>query len=457
LIACCTGCFANAFCAAPPCEKAIAGVVMITIGRFVAGLTIGLQAVTVPVYIAEFVPSSKRGFYGLFHQLAIVIAILLAILLGVAIQVDQMPHQKISNQDAVATEIVFDANQQYIFTPSKDEDFEEIKLVKQVGNFECAWWRTMQVVPLLALILQATLLLTKFKSDTPCMNVQWGEVEKAKKTLLKIMENEEEAEKVLQDIVAAQEEQKKQKEQSIGIIKALRSSYYQKGVIIGIVCAVVQSLSGVNILIATSTAVFKSAGLKESDAVWASVGMGAFNVLMTLPPLWLTDTFGRRTLLLVSFAGQTACLLTALIFELTGIEATWKGIVVVVCFITYLGFFAIGTGPIIWLYLSEIFPMEIRSKVMSMAVCGNWIANFAMVSIGILVPSSVLYGILVGFNVFGLAFVFKWIAETKGLSLEKSPLFPQKLKPRPVEDLKKEEKRDEDMELRIVDGVETQL
>jgi len=90
--------------------------------------------------------------------------------------------------------------------------------------------------------------------------------------------------------------------------------------------------------------------------------------------------------------------------------------------IGYIAFFAIGLGPVTWVVLSEIYPLRVRGKAMTVAAFGNWLFNY-LVSltflelIGILRPEGtfLLYALI---SVVALWFVYRFIPETKGKSLE---------------------------------------
>ena len=161
------------------------------------------------------------------------------------------------------------------------------------------------------------------------------------------------------------------------------------------------------------------------------------NVVMTIPAFWAVDHIGRRRLLLIGAAGMLLCeYLIAIIGVTISVEnqAGQKVLVAFVCI--YIAFFAATWGPIAWVVTSEIFPLAVRAKAMSMSTASNWLWNFG---IGYATPYIVNpgYGNLGPkvFFVWGstcvgcLVFTYFCIPETKGLSLEQVDVLYQNTTP----------------------------
>ena len=112
-----------------------------------------------------------------------------------------------------------------------------------------------------------------------------------------------------------------------------------------------------------------------SVAILASVGVGVVNVLLTLVAMQLIDRVGRRPLLLVSLAGMALSLFVlGLAFAFPQLAGS-LGWIAVVSLMVYVGSFAVGLGPVFWLMLSEIYPLRIRGRAMSVGTLANWSAN----------------------------------------------------------------------------------
>jgi MFS family permease len=93
----------------------------------------------------------------------------------------------------------------------------------------------------------------------------------------------------------------------------------------------------------------------------------------------------------------------------------------------YIGGYQVGFGPISWLMISEIFPLEVRGKAVSIAVVTNFFWNTVMtfffpVELQYLGSAATffIYALVLS---FGIYFVFSRVPETKGLTLEEIERF----------------------------------
>ena len=143
---------------------------------------------------------------------------------------------------------------------------------------------------------------------------------------------------------------------------------------------------------------------------------------MTLVAIRLIDSVGRRTLLLTGLLGMAACLLLlGLGFAIGGASGA-LGWITALSLAAYVGFFAIGLGPVFWLLISEIFPLYLRGRAMGIATIANWGFNL-LVTVTFLELINIfgrpgtflLYAIL---TVAAFIFTRALVPETKGRSLE---------------------------------------
>jgi MFS family permease len=135
----------------------------------------------------------------------------------------------------------------------------------------------------------------------------------------------------------------------------------------------------------------------------------------------LLDRAGRRALLLWGLAGMVAMLLVLA----AGFAVGTKGavaLITVAAVAIYVGFFALGLGPVFWLLISEIFPLGVRGRGMSVATVANWGSNFVVT---LLFPGVVAaLGSAAAFAIFAVLSLGAWIyayvfvPETSGKSLE---------------------------------------
>ncbi len=198
--------------------------------------------------------------------------------------------------------------------------------------------------------------------------------------------------------------------------------------LLGVGLAVLQQATGINTVIYYAPTIFQFAGLAEATAsIAATIGIGVVNVLITLIAIWLVDRAGRRPLLLWSLAGMgIAMLLLGVGFALKssdiGGAAVSLGQITAVSLIIYVAAFALGLGPIFWLIIAEIYPLNVRGLAMSLATVTNWAANFVIavtfLSLVDLIGESGVFLLYALIALFAWLFVFKLVPETKGLSLE---------------------------------------
>ena len=156
----------------------------------------------------------------------------------------------------------------------------------------------------------------------------------------------------------------------------LLSPLLRPAMIVGVGLAIAQQITGINTVIYYAPTIFKFAGLSSASvAILASVGVGVVNVVFTVVAMQLIDRVGRRPLLLVSLAGMALSLFVlGLAFSLPQLSGS-LGWIAVASLMVYVGSFAVGLGPVFWLMLSEIYPLRIRGRAMSVGTAANWSAN----------------------------------------------------------------------------------
>jgi sugar porter (SP) family MFS transporter len=192
--------------------------------------------------------------------------------------------------------------------------------------------------------------------------------------------------------------------------------------VIGLGLAMFQQITGINTVIYFAPVIFQSAGLPSAaTAILATAGVGAVNVIVTVVSIRLIDRMGRRKLLFWSLGGMASMLLVlAATFYIHASEAlAWISLIAVA---GYVGFFALGLGPVFWLLISEIFPLSLRGRAMSLATVANWAFNF-IVSVTFLdlvgaVGSAGAFLIYALLTAAALMFTATVVPETKGYSLE---------------------------------------
>ncbi len=342
---------------------------MLITGRIVVGFAIGIASVTVPLYIAEIAPAESRGRLVSLNQLLITIGILVSFWVA------------------------------YIYAAQEN-------------------WRTMFSFAMIPALVQLFCLL--FISETPAWLLSKGKSKQAEKALHRL--------KMASPKAHLTPQEKKQNQPMRKKFKALLSPEVRAPVLIGIGISIFQQITGINTVIYYAPRVFQYAGFQsEESAILATVWVGVVNVVMTIVGLWLVDRIGRRPLVLIGVAGMTVCL--AVLASSFMFEAK-VGVLSVVAILAYIGFFAPGLGIVTWLIISEIYPLGIRGRAMSVATFFNWGANY-VVSLTFLTLIQLLtiggtYWLFTLICIGCFIFIWKKVPETKGKTFEQIQAFWQK-------------------------------
>lgn len=195
-----------------------------------------------------------------------------------------------------------------------------------------------------------------------------------------------------------------------------------------IACAIqfFQQFVGINAIIYYAPNIMQSVGLTGNSVSLLATGViGIINFLSTFITVLFLDKWGRKNFLMLG----AGCLTVAMVivaaivgkFEDNWPAHTTEGWVAVAFIYIYIINFAYSWGPIGWVIPSEIFPLSIRSKAMSISTSANWMCNFIVGLITPIMLENLKYGTYVFFAVFCIiAFCFTYfvIPETKGRSLE---------------------------------------
>jgi len=364
-------------------------VAALIIWRLIIGLAIGVASYTVPLYISEISPTHVRGALVSINQLAITVGIFTSYLVDLGF-----------------------------------------------ANFP-EGWRWMFLVGLIpSLILGIGMF---FLPDTPRWLMSYKGEDKARKVLDRVGETNKE--EVLQQIKTNIEKETKQQQSSWSILSA---KWVRPTLIIGVGIMIFQQFVGINTIIYYSPTIFEMAGFGANsanavyDAILPSLPIGAVNVIFTIVSIYLVDRWGRKPLLYLGMIGMVVALVALGIgftfHDSIGGALKWISFV---SMIIYIPFFAISLGPIAWLLISEVYPTKIRGLGMSLATMVNWAANFLIANTflslgkvttgemanpageGMLVNPGGAFFIYAAIGVLGIIFVYSYIPETKGHSLEK--------------------------------------
>jgi MFS transporter, SP family, xylose:H+ symportor len=337
--------------------------------RIIGGIGVGIASMLSPLYIAEVAPREKRGQLVSYNQMAIVLGIFGVYFVNYA--------------------IARGGDQTWLYSHG---------------------WRYMflsEAIPSLAFLL---FLLTV--PETPRYLVMKAREAEAK-ALLERIEGPAAAAPVLAEIRGSLVQHSD---------KLLSCGWFV--VIAGILLSVFQQTVGINAVLYYAPLMFQNMGLQGDVAFLQTAAVGAFNVLFTIVAIFTVDKWGRKPLM-VWGAALMAVSMLALGFMFASNSLGPAALLVV---IAYIAGFAFSWGPVTWVLLSEMFPNAIKGKAMGIAVAAQWIANLIVSwSFKVLDGNSALnalfnhgfcywmYGLI---SILAGLFVWKYVPETKGRSLE---------------------------------------
>lgn len=354
--------------------------------RIIGGIGVGLASMVSPMYIAEITPANIRGRMVACNQFAIILGQLLVYcvnygiaLSGSASWLDTMGWRFMFLSGAIPSMLFFIL----LFTVPESPRW---LAVKGMNNEAAA-------------ILQK--LLGKVQSDIELRNILHSvNANPAKSTPLFSF--------------------------GVGII------------VIGILLSVFQQFVGINVVLYYAPEVFRSVGSSTDVALLQTIIVGVINLLFTTIAIMTVDKFGRKPLQIIGALGMAIGMFTLG----TAFYAKMSPTVALGAMLFYVAAFAISWGPVCWVLLAEIFPNRIRSKAMSIAVAAQWIANYLVSwTFPMMDKNSYLnahfnngfsywlYGVM---GLLAALFMWKFVPETKGKTLEELESLWQKKHPATV-------------------------
>ncbi|XP_060209521.1 probable polyol transporter 4 [Lycium barbarum] len=353
---------------------------ILMVGRILAGVGIGFGVMIAPVYIAEISPTISRGSLTSFPE----IFINLGILLGY-----------VSN---------------YAFS----------------GLSAHISWRIMLAVGILPSVFIGVALF--IIPESPRWLVLQNRVEDARSVLMKTNENESEVEERLAEIQLAAGTSNTEKPVWRELLSP--SPALRRMLITGIGIQCFQQITGIDATVYYSPAIFKAAGIEdESKLLAATVAVGVSKTAFILIAIILIDKVGRKPLLYVSTIGMTTCLFGMGITLILMKEGSISIALAILFVCGNVAFFSVGIGPVCWVLTSEIFPLRVRAQASGLGAVGNRMCSgliamsFLSVSRAITVGGTFLIFSVI--SVLSIAFVYKYVPETKGKSLEQIELLFQ--------------------------------
>lgn len=330
--------------------------------RFLGGLGVGISSVVAPMYISEIAPANKRGRLVALFQFNIVFGILIAFL---------------SN---------------YLL----------------VGMGENAWRWMLGVQAFPSFIFAATVLI--IPESPRWLILKKGNLSAAHQILQTI--DPTTANEVIIDI------QNQQATHTVSNFFSVFQADYKRPVMLAVLFAVFNQLSGINAIIYYAPRIFEMAGLGKDIALLSSAGIGLVNLVATLIGLSLIDKFGRKMLM---YIGSFGYIISLSLISFAFYRDNFQGMTYFV--FLFIAAHAIGQGAVIWVFISEIFPTEVRAYGQSIGSFTHWILAaiiaFTFPYIAETFGGGPTFSFFTVMMVVQLLFVWRLMPETKGTSLEK--------------------------------------
>ncbi|KAB2496069.1 sugar porter family MFS transporter [Priestia endophytica] len=188
---------------------------------------------------------------------------------------------------------------------------------------------------------------------------------------------------------------------------------------IGIGVAIFQQVIGTNTIIYYTPTILENAGFGASSAIAGTIGIGIVNLLFTIIGLVLIDKIGRRMLMLIGNVGMSIALV---VLGISTLFFTAPGWLLLTCLCLFMVAYSASWGMVVWVVLAEIFPLRIRGTAIGLASTTLWLANIAVsLSFPVLLNafgSGSLFLTYGAIGIFAFLFVYKFVPETKGKTLE---------------------------------------
>ncbi|XP_041368856.1 solute carrier family 2, facilitated glucose transporter member 8-like [Gigantopelta aegis] len=337
-------------------------------GRFATGFASGMVTVCIPIYLAEISTKSMRGVLGSCMQLCITVGIFWVYTAGLKLE-----------------------------------------------------WQSMASVAIIPAVLQ--FVAVYFLPETPQWLLSKGRKADALKALKAIRDPHQDVQEECRDI-----------DEGFDHNEEFSWSEFRKSELMQplIICSAVlafQQFSGINAVMFYTVSIFQTA--IPNHAHIATVIIGGVQVVATVVACFLMDRAGRRKLLIGAGIVMT---ITLLLFgqyyrllaseSLTSSLKTWFP---VICLTFYMIGFSLGWGPIPMLLMSEIFPSRARGAASAIAMFVSWLTSFFVTNEFMTMQN--MFGASGTFNMFGFScllsviFVWRYVPETKGKSLEDIELY----------------------------------
>lgn len=339
--------------------------------RVLGGIGVGMSSVCAPIYTAEIAPAAQRGRLVGLVQFNIVLGILVA--------------------------------------------YASNAIIRAIVNNPDAWRWMLGVMAAPSAIF---LILLFSVPETPRWLMSQNREDEAIEISRRLCRTEEESDAEIQDIKVQLVADSKNKK------VPFFTKRYRKVILLAIAIAAFNQLSGINAILYYAPMVMQQAGAGEDISYLMSIAVGFMNLIATMTALTVIDKLGRRTLMFVGSIGYLISLgfLAGVMFVYEGNFTSTSSILVLVGLMVFIAAHAFGQGSVIWVFISEIFPNQVRGRGQSLGSTTHWIfaaiTSFAFPSMIELLGGGFSFLIFFACMACQLIWVLKIMPETKGVPLE---------------------------------------
>jgi len=344
--------------------------IMLIIARILVGAFAGLATGVCPMYILELSPASIRGAVGVLSQLFITIGLLTA-------QIIAFP-QLMGKPDL------------------------------------WGWFFALTAVPAILWLIASPKMV-----ETPRYTLlERDDRDQAEKDL-KLLRGTDVKEEM--DEMEADSGEDEADVEQMTVIQLFTDKTVRWQIIIIIVSQMGQQLCGINAVFFYTNKIFTAAGFDNETSTMISALVGLENVIMTFVSMALMDKMGRKSLQVYGYIIITFfCVAMTVCLNMLDASPVIPYLCIA-CVLGYIVGFAIGPGPVPWIWNSEFFNQRARGPAGSVSCALNWTSTFL---VGKFFPplqnamGAYVFIIFAGVAAFVTVFLIKFAPETKGKSFE---------------------------------------
>ncbi|MCM1067457.1 MAG: sugar porter family MFS transporter [Muribaculaceae bacterium] len=359
--------------------------------RIVGGAGIGVASIICPLYISELAAAEYRGRLVSLYQLAVTIGFVGAYLVNYGLL-----NYSLSGADATGA-------------------FGKI-FVSEV-------WRGMLGMETLPAVLFFVIIF--FIPESPRWLLAHKHEQRGREVLQRVFTS---ADAARAEVAAVEASLKAAAASAAGSQwRLLLRPRMLRAVLIGTAIAILGQFMGVNAVLYYGPTIFEDAGLSAGDSLFYQVMVGAVNTLTTVAALLLIDKVGRKQLVYWGVSGMIVSLLLIAGYFTYGASLGLSSLWLLTFFLIYIMCCAGSICAVVFVLLSEMYPMKIRAMAMSVAGFALWVGTYL---VGQLTPWLMAHLSAAGvFLLFALMCVpymlimWRAVPETTGKSLEEIEKF----------------------------------